>query len=64
MPRKLQHCAYFTRKKVAGTASKVPEIACGAGGFSMAGLKIDQMAADGMITAEQAALLKAAAQKS
>ena len=57
-------CAYFTEEKVAGTASTVLEIAYVAGGASMVGQKIDQMAEDGKITPEQAALLKAAAQKS
>ena len=57
-------CAYFTQEKVAGTASTVLEIAYVAGGASMVGQKIDRMAADGKITAEQATLLKAAAQKS
>ena len=57
-------CAYFTEEKVAGTASKVLEIAYVAGGASMVEQKIDQMVADGKITPEQAALLKAAAQKS
>ena len=57
-------CAYFTEEKVAGTASTVLEIAYVAGGASMVGQKIDQMVADGKITAEQATLLKAAAQKS
>ena len=57
-------CAYFTEEKVAGTASTVLEIAYVAGGASMVGQKIDQMVADGKITPEQAALLKAAAQKS
>ena len=57
-------CAYFTEEKVAGTASTVLEIAYVAGGASMVGKKIDQMVADGKITPEQAALLKAAAQKS
>ena len=57
-------CAYFSEEKVAGTASTVLEIAYVAGGASMVGQKIDQMVEDGKITAEQAALLKAAAQKS
>ena len=57
-------CAYFSEEKVAGTASTVLEIAYVAGGASMVGQKIDQMVADGKITPEQAALLKAAAQKS
>ena len=57
-------CAYFTEKKVAGTASTVLEIAYVAGGATMVEQKIDQMVADGKITAEQAALLKVAAQKS
>ena len=46
-------CAYFTQEKVAGTASTVLEIAYVAGGASMVGQKIDQMVADGKITAEQ-----------
>lgn len=57
-------CAYFTEEKVAGTASTVLEIAYVAGGATMVEQKIDQMVADGKITAERAALLKAAAQKS
>ena len=57
-------CAYFTEEKVAGTASKVLEIAYVAGGATMVEQKIDQMVEDGKITPEQAALLKAAAQKS
>ena len=57
-------CAYFTEEKVTGTASTVLEIAYVAGGASMVGQKIDQMVEDGKITPEQAALLKAAAQKS
>ena len=57
-------CAYFTEERIAGTASKVLEIAYVAGGASMVGQKIDQMVEDGKITPEQAALLKAAAQKS
>ena len=57
-------CAYFTGEKVSGTASTVLEIAYSAGGASMVGQKIDQMVEDGKITPEQAALLKAAAQKS
>ncbi len=57
-------CAYFTEEKVARTASTVLEIAYVAGGASMVGQKIDQMVEDGKITQEQAALLKAAAQKS
>lgn len=57
-------CAYFTEERIVGTASKVLEIAYVAGGATMVEQKIDQMAEDGKITAEQAALLKAAAQKS
>ena len=57
-------CAYFSEEKVAGTASKVLEIAYVAGGATMVEQKIDQMVEDGKITPEQAALLKAAAQKS
>ena len=44
------------------TASTVLEIAYVAGGASMVSQKIDLMVADGKITPEQAALLKAAAQ--
>ena len=57
-------CAYFSEEKVAGTASTVLEIAYVAGGASMVGQKIDQIVEDGKITPEQAAVLKAAAQKS
>ena len=57
-------CALFTEEKIAATASTVLETAYVAGGASMVEQKIDQMVADGKITAEQAALLKAAAQKS
>ena len=57
-------CAYFTEEKIAATASAVLETAYVAGGASMVEQKIDQMVADGKITAEQATLLKAAAQKS
>ena len=57
-------CAYFSEEKVAGTASTVLEIAYVAGGATKVSQKIDQMVADGKITAEQATLLKAAAQKS
>ena len=57
-------CALFTEEKIAATASAVLETAYVAGGASMVSQKIDQMVADGKITAEQATLLKAAAQKS
>ena len=57
-------CAYFTEERIAGTASTVLEIAYAAGGATLVEQKIDEMVADGKITAEQAALLKAAAQKS
>ena len=57
-------CAYFTEEKIAGTASTMLETAYVAGGATMVEQKIDQMVADGKITAEQATLLKAAAQKS
>ena len=57
-------CALFTEEKIAATASTVLETAYVAGGASMVEQKIDQMVADGKITAEQATLLKAAAQKS
>lgn len=57
-------CALFTEEKIAATASIVLETAYVAGGACMVSQKIDQMVEDGKITAEQAALLKAAAQKS
>ena len=57
-------CAYFTEERIAGTASTVLEIAYAAGGATLVEQKIDEMVADGKITAEQATLLKAAAQKS
>ena len=57
-------CSYFTQERFAGTASTVLEIAYVAGGATMVGQRIDQMVADGKITAEQAVQLKAAAQKS
>ena len=57
-------CSFFTEERVAGTAGKVLEIAYAAGGAAMVEQKIDQLVADGKITAEQASLLKAAAQKS
>ena len=57
-------CAYFTEERIAGTASTVLEIAYAADGATLVEQKIDEMVADGKITAEQAALLKAAAQKS
>ena len=60
----LSGCAFFTEEKIAATASTVLETAYVAGGASMVEQKIDQMVADGKITAEQATLLKAAAQKS
>ena len=43
-------CAYFSEEKVAGTASKVLEIAYIAGGATMVEQKIDQMVEDGKIT--------------
>ena len=60
----LSGCALFTEEKIAATASAVLETAYVAGGASMVSQKIDQMVADEKITAEQATLLKAAAQKS
>jgi len=57
-------CAYFTEERLAGTASTVLEVVYAAGGATLVEQKIDEMVADGKITEEQAALLKAAAQKS
>lgn len=60
----LSGCGVFRQDRIAGTASTVLEVAYVAGGASMVGQRIDRMVADGKITAEQATLLKAAAQKS
>jgi len=57
-------CAYFTEERIAGTASSVLEVVYAAGGATLVEQKINEMVADGKITAEQAALLKVAAQKS
>lgn len=57
-------CGCLTKEQIAGTASTVLEIAYASGGAATVSQRIDQMVADGKITAEQAAQLKAAAQKS
>ena len=57
-------CGCLTREQLAGTASTVLEIAYASGGATTVSQRIDQMVADGKITAEQAAQLKAAAQRS
>ena len=57
-------CGCLTKEQLAGTASTVLEIAYASGGAATVSQRIDQMVADGKITAEQAAQLKAAAQKS
>ena len=57
-------CGCLTREQIAGTASTVLEIAYASGGATTVSQRIDQMVADGKITAEQAAQLKAAAQRS
>ena len=57
-------CGCLTKEQLAGTASTVLEIAYASGGATTVSQRIDQMVADGKITAEQAAQLKAAAQRS
>ena len=57
-------CGCLTKEQIAGTASTVLEIAYASGGAATVSQRIDQMVADGKITAEQAVQLKAAAQKS
>ena len=57
-------CGCLTKEQIAGTASTVLEIAYASGGATTVSQRIDQMVADGKITAEQAVQLKAAAQKS
>ena len=57
-------CGCLTREQIAGTASTVLEIAYASGGAATVSQRIDQMVADGKITAEQAVQLKAAAQRS
>ena len=57
-------CGCLTREQLAGTASTVLEIAYASGGATTVSQRIDQMVADGKITAEQAVQLKAAAQRS
>ena len=57
-------CGCLTREQLAGTASTVLEIAYASGGATAVAQRIDKMVADGKITAEQAAQLKAAAQRS
>lgn len=57
-------CGCLTKEQIAGTASTVLEIAYASGGATTVSQRIDQMVADGKITTEQAAQLKAAAQRS
>ena len=57
-------CGCLTKEQIAGTASTVLEIAYASGGATTVSQRIDQMVADGKITAEQAVQLKAAAQRS
>lgn len=60
-------CAYFTDAQTAeinNTISAVLDIAYHAGGATLVEQKIDQLAATGKITSDQATVLKAAAQKS
>ena len=57
-------CGCLTKEQIAGTASTVLEIAYASGGAATVSQRIDQMVADGKISAEQAVQLKAAAQKS
>ena len=57
-------CSYFTQEKVAGTVSAVLEIAYTSGGAVLVEQKIDQLVADGKITAPQGEMLKEASRKS
>ena len=57
-------CGCLTKEQIAGTAGTVLEIAYASGGATAVAQKIDRLAEDGKITAEQAVQLKAAAQKS
>lgn len=60
-------CSYFTQEKVAEihkTVGTILDIAYTSGGAVLVEQKIDQLVADGKITAQQGEMLKAAAQKS
>ena len=57
-------CGCLTKGEIAGTASTVLEIAYASGGATAVAQRIDRMVEKGKITAEQAAQLKTAAQKS
>ena len=59
--------SYFTQEKVAEihkTVGTILDIAYTSGGAVLVEQKIDQLVADGKITAQQGEMLKAAAQKS
>ena len=60
-------CSYFTQEKVAEihkTVGTILDIAYTSGGAVLVEQKIDQLVADGKITAQQGEMLKAAARKS
>ena len=60
-------CSYLTQEKVAEihkTVGTILDIAYTSGGAVLVEQKIDQLVADGKITAQQGEMLKAAAQKS
>lgn len=60
-------CSYFTQGTVAEihkTVGTILDIAYTSGGAVLVEQKIDQLVADGKITAQQGEMLKAAAQKS
>lgn len=60
-------CAYFTEERLSEirrTVATALEIACESGGKELAAAKIDELVAEGKITAEQGEMLKQALQKS
>ena len=60
-------CSYFTREKVAEihkTVGTILDIAYTSGGAVLVEQKIDQLVADGRITAQQGEMLKEAARRS
>lgn len=60
-------CAYFTEERLSGirqVAATALEIAYESGGKELAAAKIDELVAEGKITAEQGEMLKQALQKS
>lgn len=57
-------CAYFSQEKVAGTVSKVLEVAYVSGGATRVEQRVTEMVADKKITAEQGAQILDATKKS